>query len=208
MRANMVSTLDGVMRGSDGTSRAISSAADQRVFSMLRAPADVILVGAGTIRAEDYHPSRTPIAIVTASLDLPPTLRLFSLRTEQSPRTIVLTTAAAASTAAPDLLAAADIVTCGETSVDLCAAVEALVERGLTRIHCEGGPRLLSDLAAAGLLDELLLTVTPLLHGGSASEHILSIAGGFDPPLRLVTDQVLEEDGSVFLRARRDTGGA
>ena len=71
VRANMVSTLDGTMRGPDGSSRSISTPADQRVFALARRDADVILVGAGTIRAEDYRPSVRTVAIVTRRLDLP-----------------------------------------------------------------------------------------------------------------------------------------
>lgn len=203
VRGSMVSTLDGVMRGADGTSRSIASSADQRVFSRLRLGADVVLVGAGTLRDEDYHPSRLPIAIVTASLRLPLTLRLFALRTPDTPRPLVLTTESSRDAAPAELLELADVIACGVESVDLGAAVGALAACGLRRIHCEGGPRLLGDLAAAGLLDELLLTLTPVLHGGPASEHIMSVDGGLSPALRMETVQVLEEDGSVFLRARR-----
>lgn len=202
VRGSMVSTLDGVMRGTDGTSRSIASAADRRVFSMLRWSADVILVGAGTIRDEDYRPSRLPIAIVTASLRLPLTLRLFSLRTPDTPRTLVLTTSAAISSAPAELLDIADVIACGESSVDLPTAVGVLDERGLSRIHCEGGPTLLGELAEVDLLDELLLTVTPVLQGGGADEHLLSVEGRLSM-MRLEMAQVLEEDGSVFIRARR-----
>ena len=205
VRGSMVATLDGVMRGTDGTSRSIASEADQRVFSLLRAAADVVLVGAGTVRSEDYHPSRLPIAIVTDSLNLPLTLRVFSLRTVATPRTLIMTTSAARASAPAGLLDVADVIACGERSVDLHTAVSALVSRGLLRIHCEGGPRLLGSLAQAALLDELLLTVTPILHGGDPSEHVLSVDGGLVPALNLETTQVLEEDGSVFIRARRRT---
>ncbi|MHB1067539.1 MAG: dihydrofolate reductase family protein [Candidatus Nanopelagicales bacterium] len=206
VRGSMVSSLDGVMRGPDGTSRSIASAADARVFSMLRAGADVVLVGAGTLRDEDYHPSRLPIAVVSAALDLPMSLRLFRLRTDQTPRTIVLTSGTAAAGASPGLQAVADVVPCGVTEIDLALAIEALASRGLRRIHCEGGPRLLGGLARAGLLDELLLSVTPSLQGGGADEHIMSVQGGLDAGLRLRTTQVLEEDGTVFIRASREQG--
>ncbi len=203
VRANFVMTLDGVIRGADGTSRSIASEADRKAFSRQRLAADVLLVGAGTLRDEDYNPSRLPIAIVTASLNLPPTLKLFALRTEQTPRTIVLTTDQAAPRATPELTAVADVVPCGADSVDLTRVIAELADRGMRRIHCEGGPRLLGDLMAADLVDELLITVVPTLHGGGADEHLLTIPGGFDPPLRLDITQVLEEDGTVLLRAVR-----
>lgn len=207
LRGSMVSTLDGVMRGAGGTSRDIASEADQRVFSSLRAAADVVLVGAGTVRGEDYHPSRTPVAIVSAGLQLPMTLRLFALRTSQTPRPLILTSASALSRASSELLEVADVVACGDDVVELPVMLSTLHGHGFRRIHCEGGPRLLGDLAAEGMLDELLLTVTPMLHGGGASEHIMSVAGGLIPALRLTTTQVLEEDGSVFIRAQRTTSG-
>jgi riboflavin biosynthesis pyrimidine reductase len=203
IRANMVSTLDGVMRGPDGGSRSISTPADQRVFSIARRDADAVLVGAGTIRAEDYRPSVRTVAIVTARLGLPLSLRMFSERTEAHARPIALTTTRAADAASGELRRVIDIVPCGDTDVDLRAVIQALTDRGHRRIHCEGGPSLLSDLVAAGLLDELLLTMVPRLLGGGPGEHIVDIAGGLDPAWRMATEEILEEDGTVLLRARR-----
>jgi riboflavin biosynthesis pyrimidine reductase len=202
VRANMVSTLDGSMRGVEGGSRSISTPADQRVFSIAREAAEVILVGAGTIRAEDYRPSRKTVAIVSNRLDLPLSLRMLADRTAENPRPIVFTTDEAAADASAGLRALVDIVASGSGMVDIHRVVDELATRGLARIHCEGGPRLLSDLVAAGLLDELLLTIVPRLLGGGPDEHILTVPTGFDPPLRLAQEQVLEADGSVFIRAR------
>lgn len=173
------------------------------MFSVLRMTADVVLVGAGTVREERYGPSRRPIAVVTSSLDLPLTLPLFTERTDAHPATIVLTTQRAAATAPRDLRRLVELVEVGETEVDLAAVIGHLHARGLGRIHCEGGPRLLGSLAAAGLLDELLLTLVPLLLGSPPDGHIIGIPGGLRPPRHLRTTQVLEEDGSVFVRARR-----
>lgn len=203
VRGSMVSTLDGAIRGSDGHSGSISTPADKRVFSLLRMASDVILVGAGTVRDEAYSPSRHPIAIVTSHLDLPLSLPLFAQRTDATPTTIVLTTAPAAAGAPSGLRAVADIVACGQDHVDLARVIAHLHGRGLSRIHCEGGPRLLGSLASAGLLDEMLLTLAPALLGGGAEEHVMSVAGGLVPPQRMRVTQVLEEDGSVFVRARR-----
>jgi riboflavin-specific deaminase-like protein len=203
VRANMVATLDGSITGPDGSSRSISSPADQRLFSMARLAADVVLVGAGTVRTEDYRPSRRPIAVVTGTLDLPRTLRLFAERTSATPRTIVLTTDAAADRAPAELREVADVVPCGAVSVDLATALDALAARGLARVHCEGGPRLLGSLVSAGLLDELLLTVSPLLLGSSPAEHLIDLPGGLPEHVRLRPEEVYEEDGTVFLRARR-----
>jgi riboflavin biosynthesis pyrimidine reductase len=202
VRANMVSTLDGTMRGPDGSSRSISSTADQRVFAHARRDADVILVGAGTIRAEDYRPSVRTVAIVTRRLDLPLTLRMFTERTAAHARPIAFTTDAAASEAPAALGEAIDIVGCGD-DVDLRLVIGELEGRGLGRILCEGGPALLGDLISAGLLDELLLTLVPSLLGGGPREHILDIDGGLEPALRLVPRLVLEEDGTVLMQLGR-----
>lgn len=198
VRAVMASTLDGVMRGPDGSSRSISTPADQRWFSRLRRQPDVLLVGAQTIRSEDYRPSQKVVAIVSRSLDLPPTLRMLAERTEQHPRPIVLTTDDAALDPPAHLQELTDVVGCGDDTVDLARAITVLVDRGLKRIQCEGGPRLLGDLVAAGLLDELLLTLTPTLIGGDKREHILHVPGGLDRRGRIVRMQ--DDEGTVLLQ--------
>ena len=198
VRAVMASTLDGVMRGPDGGSRSISTPADQRWFSRLRRQPDAILVGAQTIRSEDYRPSRTVVAIVSRSLDLPPTLRMFTERTDEHPRPIVLTSDDAALDPPTHLRDLTDVIGCGDGTVDLARAVDVLIERGLLRIQCEGGPRLLGDLVAADLLDELLLTLTPTLLGGGPGEHILNIPGGLDRRGRIVRTQ--DDGGTVLLQ--------
>jgi riboflavin-specific deaminase-like protein len=202
VRANMVSSLDGAIRGADGQAKSITTKADQRVFTLARLACDVILVGAGTVRAEDYRPSKRTLAIVSTRLDLPLTLRMFADRTDANPRPIVLTTDEAAADAPADLRAAADVVACGTGHVDLHRAIQVLVDRGLTRILCEGGPSLLSDMVAADLVDELLLTLSPMLVGATSAEHITQVAGGLVPPRRLELLEVLEDEGTTFLRLR------
>jgi riboflavin biosynthesis pyrimidine reductase len=201
IRGSMVATLDGAVTGHDGTSRSIASPTDARVFSFLRSSADVILVGAGTLRDEDYRPSRLPLAIVSRSGTLPRTLKLFRERTDTTPRSLLLTTQGGAEPASAELGDLLDVVPCGFGQVDLGEARAALVARGLTRIHCEGGPALLSALAEANLLDELLLSVVPTLLGASPDRHILSVPGGLGWRMRIT--QVLEEEGTVLLRAVR-----
>jgi riboflavin biosynthesis pyrimidine reductase len=203
VRANMVSTLDGTMRGPDGSSRSISTATDQRVFRLARREADAILVGAGTIRAEDYRPSVHTVAIVTRRLDLPLTLRMFAERTAEHARPIAFTTAASAAAAPSSLRDVIDIVGCGEDAVELPRVIADLKDRGLGRILCEGGPALLGELVSAGLLDELLLTLVPSFMGGGPEEHILDIVGGLDPAVRLRPRLVLEDEGTVLLQLGR-----
>jgi 5-amino-6-(5-phosphoribosylamino)uracil reductase len=216
LRANMVSTLDGAAQH-DGRSHPISSAADMRIFGTLRALADVVVVGAETVRQEGYRPARAradfaamrkaagqgpapAIAVVTAGLELDFTLPLF---TSPLVPTLLLTGAAAA----PDRIATAEkagarVVICGDgIGVDPVRAVRALAELGHTRLLTEGGPRLLGQLVASGVLDELCLTVSPMLTAGGAQR----IAGGpsVTVPERFALVSLLEEDGFLFSRYRR-----
>ncbi|CAL9619096.1 hypothetical protein SUDANB176_05803 [Streptomyces sp. enrichment culture] len=217
LRANMVSTLDGAAQH-DGRSQPISCAADMRIFGTLRALADVVVVGAETVRQEGYRPARARaefaaareaagqgpapvIAVVTASLDLDFSLPLF---TSPLVPTLVLT----GSGAAPDRVAAAEragarVVTAGEgAGVDPVRMVRALADLGHTRLLTEGGPRLLGQLVAAGALDELCLTVSPMLAAGDAQR----IAGGpsVTLPRRFALKSMLEEDGFLFTRYQRE----
>ena len=222
LRANMVATADGSARSPGGLSEGISGRADKRVFGRLRAYADVVLAGAGTARAEGYRPARVKagteerraaagqapvpaIALVTRSLHLDLTSPLF---TEALVPTIVVTSASSDPGRRVEAARVADVIVAGAEEIDLPAAVEALRERGLVRVHSEGGPHLLGDLAAAGVLDELLLTVSPLLAGGSyadGTDIYRVLAGGpiDGAPQPWALHQVLEDDGSLFLSYRR-----
>ncbi|MFI2641023.1 pyrimidine reductase family protein [Streptomyces sp. NPDC018610] len=216
LRANMVSTLDGAAQH-EGRSQPISSAADMRIFGTLRALADVVVVGAETVRQEGYRPARAreefaalreaagqgpapAIAIVSAGLELDFSLPLF---TSPLVPTLILTGAAAN----PDRIAAAEragarVVTAGDgVGIDPPRAVRALAGLGHTRLLTEGGPRLLGQLVASEVLDELCLTVSPMLTAGDAQR----IAGG--PPVtvphRFTLSSLLEQDGFLFSSYRR-----
>ena len=196
IRACMVSTLDGSAVGHDGVSGSISTTVDHDNFVRLRRDCDVILVGAGTLRTEDYARATSTIAVVTNRLDLSPTLRLFAPEGDGA-RPCILTTDGAVASAPTWLTEAADVIACGEERVDLERAITALAARGLTRVHCEGGPSLLGDLAGADLLDELFLTVTPELLG--TPTRILSTAL---PTARFRFCDVREQDGTIMIQAR------
>ncbi|MFJ9114130.1 pyrimidine reductase family protein [Streptomyces sp. NPDC102394] len=216
LRANMVSTLDGAAQH-DGKSQPISNATDMRIFGTLRALADVVVVGAETVRQEGYRPARAraefaaartaagqapapAIAVVTASLDLDFSLPLFA-----SPLvpTLVLTGAAAAAERVAEAeKAGARVVIAGDgMGVDPGRAVRALAELGHTRLLTEGGPRLLGQLVAAGVLDELCVTVSPMLTAGDAQR----IAGGPSVPVpqRFALVSLLEEEGFLYGRYQR-----
>jgi riboflavin biosynthesis pyrimidine reductase len=211
VRANFVSSVDGAAEVG-GRSGGLSSDADHRVFSVLRGLCDVVLVGAGTVRGEGYGPARPsaerrarreehgiaavpPIAVVTARADLDLESAFF---TEATARPVILTTGAAPIERRHRAAQVADVVVCGDTNVDLPTALEALVDRGLTRVLCEGGPHMLDQLVTAGRLDELCLSLSPVIAG---PERLRIIAGPpLDEPARLELAHVLTAEGMLFLR--------
>lgn len=200
VRVNFASSADGAV-SVDGKSKGLSSPADRDLFHLLRAMSDVVLVGAGTARAENYGGARESdgriptIAVVSRSLDLDPGSRLF---TDTQVPPIVVTCADAPADRREALASIADVVVAGTEVVDVTDALDQLAERGLRRVVCEGGPHLFGWLVAAGALDELCLTLAPLIAGGRAGRIVAGLEGGAVEPLRL--EQVLEEDGHLFLR--------
>jgi 5-amino-6-(5-phosphoribosylamino)uracil reductase len=209
----MVSSLDGAARH-DGRSQALSSDADMRVFGVLRVLADAVVVGAETVRQEGYRPARAraeftarraaagqspapAIAVVSASLDLDFSAPLF---TAPVTPTLLLTGA----DAAPDRVTAAEkagavVVVAGDGhGVDPARALAELAARGLQRLLCEGGPRLLAQFAAAGVVDELCLTLAPLVTAGGAPRIMNGPTIAIPKRFRPVS--ILEEDGYLFTR--------
>ncbi len=181
-RLNVVASLDGGTADAAGRSEGLSSPGDTRVFALLRSLADVIVVGAGTVRAEGYAPVRPhevdtglrdrsglaplpPIAVVSTSLDLPDDL--FGVGEVAAP-TLVVTCAAAPARRLAAVRERAEVLVCGAGTVDHHEVREQLAARGLRRILCEGGPSLAGTMTAAGVLDEVCLTLSPLLLAGDA----------------------------------------
>jgi riboflavin biosynthesis pyrimidine reductase len=212
LRANMVSSVDGAATLA-GASAGLSSDADRRVFALLRALSDVILAGAATARQERYKPARPrehwgdlragrpptpPIAVVSARLDLDPAAPLIADAPPHA-RTIVITTAQAPADRRAELARNADVIVAGDETVDLKAAVGALTERGHRHLLAEGGPHLLAQLVEAGLMDELCLTIGPLMAGPGAS-RIVAGALPTAQPLPLTLAHVLEDDSFLLCR--------
>jgi 5-amino-6-(5-phosphoribosylamino)uracil reductase len=217
VRANMVSSLDGASALHD-TSTALGSAGDKAVFDALRGLADVVLVAAGTVAAEQYGPAQPNadfaahreacgqqpapvIAVVTGRLSLDPESPV-----ARAPGTLVITCAAAPEDRRRALVAAgADVINCGADSVDLAAALRILADRGLWRVLCEGGPSLLGSMVANDLLDEICLTYSPRLVGGESGRIVASSVENDGPPMQPV--HVLSDDeGYLYTRWRRSTG--
>jgi riboflavin biosynthesis pyrimidine reductase len=211
VRANMVTSTDGAAYV-DGRSTGLSGPDDKRIFGVLRALADVVLVGAGTARAEEYRPAlrrpslaslregrpeTPPIALVTRSLGLDLASSLFT-GTPPDARTLVITCAASDAELRAETAKVADVIVAGEETVDLAAALKELKARGMSRVLCEGGPHLLGDLAAAGLLNELCLSVSPTLAGPGASR----IIAGQPSPARAMTLKHVLAGADCFLFSR------
>jgi riboflavin-specific deaminase-like protein len=211
VRVNMISSVDGAITVG-GRSGALGGPGDRRVFDVLRSLADVILVGAGTVRAEGYGPAHIaddvasvrvargqvrvpPIAVVTRSCHLDWNSPFF---TDAEARPIVVTTDDADDHARRRAAAAADVIAAGEGDVDLERALAALGARGARSVLVEGGPQLNAQLADAGLMDELCLTVSPRLVGGDGPRVLAGRQAA--EPVALRTMHLLEEDGFYFLR--------
>ena len=203
--ANVVASVDGSAVVA-GRTASLSGAADRALFHLLRSLADVVLVGATTVRVEGYGPARGPdppaIAVVSRSLRLDWSAPLFAAA---EARTVVVTCAAAEPAGLRQAHAAAEVVVAGEERVDLGEAVRELGRRGTGVVLCEGGPSLLGEMIAAELLDELCTTIAPLVVAGTGPR--VAVGGTPPSPLAMRLASVLEEEGSLFLRHLRSAPG-
>ena len=192
LRLNMVATVDGAATGPSGTSRSINNEPDQVGFRLLRDQADVIVVGAGTLREEGYRPNPLPIVAVSRSGSVPPTLR------DCPPGQVLLATCERAEglAEARRVLGPQHVMVLGSHRVDLAVLRDALVDRGFRRILCEGGPHLLRDLLDQGVADEICVTTVPRVIGGLHPR--ISNGPPVDVPLRLHT--LVEHDGTLLAR--------
>ncbi|BBH64138.1 hypothetical protein ACTI_08230 [Actinoplanes sp. OR16] len=213
LRVNFIASADGAVTV-DGLSAGLQGPGDKEIFDSLRTVCDALIVAAGTVRAENYDALRlTPEArewrvaaglpefplmvIVSGSLDLNPDQLIFS----DAPIPPIVVTHRSA-TPSPALAARAEIVPIGADRVDLAGMVAMLHERGAGQLLCEGGPGLLGSLIADDLVDELCLTVAPLVAGGRAGR----IAHGPDGPARRMgLRHVLTREDMLFLRYVRST---
>jgi riboflavin biosynthesis pyrimidine reductase len=220
VRCNMITSLDGAI-SVNGRSGVLGGPADHLVFQTLRSLADVILVGAGTMRTETYGPARLdetqrkererrgqtsepPIAVVTRSGNLDWSSPFF---TEARQRPIIFTSSDGDPGSRRRAESVAEVVVAGAHNVDPREAIEHLRRAGYRSVLLEGGPGLNADVVRAGLLDELCLTLSPRIVAGEGPRVL---AGPELPqPLRLRVVHLLEEDGSFFYRlaVRRNATG-
>ncbi|HWH97018.1 MAG TPA: dihydrofolate reductase family protein [Pseudolysinimonas sp.] len=198
LRVNMVATLDGGTTDAEGTSAGITSGADRTVLGAIRSVSDTVLVGAATLRAEGaLVPRSTHLTVLTTTGDFTGAV----VRDNIEPgRILVVGPSGAEEQArrtftAPFEYFAVD----GHRAVPLHVMLDALRDRGLVHIVCEGGPRLVGQLLAANLVDEICLTTVPRILG---RQQVLF--GGASPgPRELELVQLLaDESGALYARWR------
>jgi riboflavin biosynthesis pyrimidine reductase len=211
LRVNFVVSLDGAVTVG-GRSGTLGSRGDRRIFNLLRALADAVLVGHGTAAAEGYgpitagspvgrwrtalgRPATAPIVVVSRRASLDAGSRLVT----EAVSATVLVTCEAADPGRRAALAAAGVrvLVCGDDDVDVPAALDRLAELGLEQVLCEGGPQLFRAALQAGVIDELALSLSPMLVGVAGARLL-----GEELADRVTLDlrQVLEDDGMLFTR--------
>ncbi len=207
---NMVASVDGATT-LDGVSGGLGGPADKVVFSAIRAAADVIVVAAGTARAEGYGPPRTSganrsarmergqsayprLAVVSRSLELDPASPMFAEAPEPP---LVFTVAGAPPDRHRALAAVAEVVLLDGEGVDPVALFADLHRRGHRTVLVEGGPSFNAQLVAAGLVDEVNLSLSPVLVGGTSARMA---HGGAEHPTDLVVAHLWEGDGLLLAR--------
>jgi riboflavin-specific deaminase-like protein len=213
LRINMVASADGHATDATGVTEGLGGTGDHELFRSLRALADGILVGAGTVRVEGYGPHRlradlaelrrrdgrpdpAAVVVVSRSLALDAQAPIF---TQAKTPTIVLTCASAPADRRAHLAATTPVIVIGDDSVDLAAALDQLTERfGIAHVLCEGGPTLNRALLRTGLVDELCLTISPQLTGAPAISIVRAPARAADLELA----GLCEHNGELFARYR------
>lgn len=214
VRFNFVAAADGAAT-SGGLSAGLGNDGDRRIFTVLRRLADVVLVGAGTVRAEGYagdlvdddarswraayglapHPA---VAVISGSLDLDPEGGFLR---EAPVRPIILTCSRAAAEKRAALGTYADVVDCGTDAVEPAAVLAELGRRGQRKVLCEGGPAVFGGFTAADAVDELCLSISPLLVGGEGPR--ISVGGSLHAARALTLVSLLTEDSALYAMYRR-----
>ncbi|OAV62118.1 dihydrofolate reductase family protein [Enteractinococcus helveticum] len=209
---HMVAGLDGTA-AIGGKVGALSTDVDQDLFRRMRQIADVVLVGAETVRKEGYglvrlsdeamaarqaagKPPTPPVAIVSGSLELNWKLKLFREAPEHA-KTMIITGESADPAALAEAQQHAEIIFAGKDRVEPDAALQAFAQRGYQVVLCEGGPTLLGELVAADRLDELLLSIAPVMGGDNLPVSLRPDGAGIS---RFQLQHVMGEDHTLFLR--------
>ena len=189
--AMMVSSLDG-RAAVAGSSRPLGGPCDVQLLVALRAAADAVLVGPSTVRAEGYARIAPPAVLVSRSFDLPWEAGLFA-----APEQPVLVYTGRGAGEAPEVAAAVEVVRMDEPA--LVAVLADLRARGVEFLLCEGGPTLNRALLAAGLVDELFLTLSPVVTGDETQPAIV-MGGALPAPVPLALRSIATADEDLYLR--------
>ncbi len=211
---NMIASADGAI-AVDGTSGALSNPADEAVFSAVRACADWIVAAAGTVRAECYglprpaaasrrarraagRAERPRLAVVSGSLDLDLDLPLFADQRPDDDLPMILTGRDAPAEAERRLASVAEVVRLASARPQPAEILAELDRRGAGVVLSEGGPSFNAQLADAGVIDELCLSIAPLVAGGDSPRIVHGSLR--TAPLNLTIDHLLEASNTLFLR--------
>jgi riboflavin biosynthesis pyrimidine reductase len=213
VRANFIASLDGAATH-DGLTRGLNNPQDKKIFDLLRMLCDVVLVGAGTLRTEGYTdlrledravrwrleqglPAQPTLAVVSGRLALVSQMAAFA---NAPVRPIIFTHERSALQNRHELSRAADVVVCGEDTVEPRGMLAELIKRGLRQVLCEGGPHLFGTLIGADCVDELCLTLSPVLENGAAGRIT---AGAPQTPRGMRLGHVISAGDMLMLRYER-----
>ena len=167
VRINLIASVNGSATGSDGTSNTLTSRTDRAVLKLIRSTSDVVVVGAATVRAEGFRmPQDARLAVITSTGELGGHRLATPAGTEPllvlCPRAAVAAARRSVADVPIDIIVLPD----DDGRIDLADAIDAFGARSLRRVLCEGGPRLAAQFIDFGLVDELCLTVAPVIAGG------------------------------------------
>jgi len=211
----MVAGLDGTA-AVGGRVGSLSTAPDQALFRRMRQIADIVLVGAETVRREGYgsvgldddaqeqrrrlgQSATPPIALVSRSLAFDWNAKVFADAPDDA-RTHLIACEAADPGRRAEAEQYAEVIVAGDDRVEPAAAMQALADRGRRVVLCEGGPTWLGELVAADRLDELCLSVAPLM-GGDPLPVSVTPPGADLAQFEL--KGAMAEDDTLFLRYER-----
>ena len=212
---HMVAGLDGTA-AVGGRVGSLSTAPDQALFRRMRQIADIVLVGAETVRREGYgsvgldddaqeqrrrlgQSATPPIALVSRSLAFDWTAKVFADAPDDA-RTHLITCEAADPGRRAEAEQYAEVIVAGDDRVEPAAAMQALADRGRRVVLCEGGPTWLGELVAADRLDELCLSVAPLMGGDPLPVSVTPPGAGL---AQFELKGAMAEDDTLFLRYER-----